>query len=73
MAFKILLPTPHVPPGQLAKEPGWGDGPLLRVAAPHRGTHAERREPSLLGIGKHGLQANDRGVKCKYSVSCKVN
>lgn len=73
VAFEILLPAPHIPPGQLGRMPGGGDGPLPRVAVPRRGTGAERQEPSLLGLGKRGSQANDRGMKCKYSISCKVN
>lgn len=73
VAFEILLPTPHIPPCQLGKMPGGGDGPLPRVAVPRRGPGAERCEPSLLGLGKRGSQASDRGMECKYSISCKVN
>lgn len=68
MALEILLPAPHIPPGKLGKMPGGGDAALPCVAGLCRGT-----EPSLLGLGKRGSQASDRGMKCKYSISCKVN
>lgn len=65
MAFEILLPTPHIPTSQLAKMPAWGDVPHLRVATPDPEI-AQNCEQSHLGFGKHGM-------KCKYSISCKVN